>query len=176
MKIINRIILQNFKRFDSFDTPLNQKLNIFIGDNESGKSSILEAIDIVISGSRSKVETIGVSNLLNKDSIRAFFGAGKKYEELPKMVIEIYLNECGNADLNGDNNSLGINSDGLSLICEPNNQFSKDIKTVLEQAGENFPYEFYSISFKTFSDRSYSGFNKYFNHVLLDRCSKPKCV
>ncbi|MFT7381464.1 MAG: putative ATP-dependent endonuclease of OLD family [Roseivirga sp.] len=168
MKIINRIILQNFKRYDSFDTPLNQKLNIFIGDNESGKSSILEAIDIVLSGSRSKVETVGISNLLNKDSIRAFFGAGKHYEQLPKMIIEVYLDDCGNADLNGDNNSIGINSDGLSLICEPNNQFSKDIRAVLEQEGENFPYEFYSISFKTFADKSYSGFNKYFNHILLD--------
>ncbi len=168
MKIINRVILQNFKRFESFDTPLNQTLNIFIGDNESGKSSILEAIDIALSGSRSKVETIGISNLLNKNAVRAFFDAGKHYAQLPKMIIEVYLNDTGNSDLNGDNNLLGINSDGLSLICEPNIQFSKDIKTVLEQDGENFPYEFYSISFKTFDDRSYSGFNKYFNHVLLD--------
>lgn len=86
MKVINRIILQYFKRFDSFETPLNQKLNIFIGDNESGKSSILDAIDIVLSGSRSKVETIGISNLLNKDCVRAFFDAGKPYELLPKMI------------------------------------------------------------------------------------------
>lgn len=168
MKIINRIILKNFKRFNSFETPLNRKLNIFIGDNESGKSSILEALDIVLSGSRSKVETIGISNLLNKDCVQNFFDAGKQYEQLPKIIIEVYLDECGNSDLNGDNNSLGINSDGLCLICEPNIQFSKDIKTVLGQDGENFPYEFYSISFKTFADRSYSGFNKYFNHVLLD--------
>ncbi len=168
MKIINRIILHNFKRFDSFDTPLNQRLNIFIGDNESGKSSILEAIDIVLSGSRSKVETIGISNLLNKKAILDFFDAGKHYEKLPKIIIEVYLDDSGNADLNGDNNLLGINSDGLSLICEPDIQFSKDIKAVLEQEGKNFPYEFYSISFKTFADRSYSGFNKYFNHILLD--------
>jgi putative ATP-dependent endonuclease of the OLD family len=168
MKIINRIILKNFKRFESFDTPINQRLNIFIGDNESGKSSILEAIDIVLSGSRSKVEAIGISNLLNKNAVRAFFDAGKHYEQLPVMIIELYLDDCGNSDLNGDNNLLGINSDGLSLICEPNIEFSKDIKAVLDQEGENFPYEFYSISFKTFDDRSYSGFNKYFNHVLLD--------
>lgn len=168
MKIINRIILQNFKRFDKFETPLNQKLNIFIGDNESGKSSILEAVDIVLSGSRSKVETIGISNLLNKDAVRDFFVSGKRYEQLPKMIVEVFLNDCGNEDLNGDNNLLGINSDGLCLICEPNIQFSKDIKAVLEQEGENFPYEFYSISFKTFSDKSYSGFNRYFNHILLD--------
>jgi putative ATP-dependent endonuclease of OLD family len=168
MKKINRIILQNFKRFDSLDIAVNNKLNIFIGDNESGKSSILEAIDIVISGSRSKVETIGISNLLNSASVQAFIEGGKKYAELPVLFIEVYIDDTGNEDLNGDNNSLGINSDGLTLVCQPDILHSEDIKTVLEQKGDNFPYEFYSISFKTFSDRSYSGFNKYFNHVLLD--------
>lgn len=168
MKVINRIKLRNFKRFSSFDTPLNDKLNIFIGDNESGKSSILEAIDLVLSGSRSKVESVGISNLLNKGSIETFFNTGKNYIELPKLFIELYLNECNNADLNGDNNSEGINSDGLCLICEPNEEFSANIRDVLAQEGENFPFEFYSIVFKTFADRSYSGYNKYFNHILLD--------
>jgi putative ATP-dependent endonuclease of OLD family len=168
MKIINSIILQNFKRFDNLDLEINDKLNIFIGDNESGKSSILEAIDLVLSGSRSKVESIGISNLLRKESVQAFFDGGKEYAELPELIIELYINDTGNADLNGDNNSLQTNSDGLTLICTPNTDYSADIKTVLKQDGENFPFEFYSISFSTFSAKSYSGFNKYFNHILLD--------
>jgi putative ATP-dependent endonuclease of the OLD family len=168
MKVINRIKLKNFKRFNSFDTQVNEKLNIFIGDNESGKSSILEALDLVLSGSRSKVETIGISNLLNSSSIKTFFENEKNYAELPSLWIEVYLNECHNPDLNGDNNSEGITSDGLCLICEPNEDYSANIREVLDQDGENFPFEFYKIVFKTFADRSYSGYNKYFNHLLID--------
>jgi putative ATP-dependent endonuclease of the OLD family len=168
MKIINRIKLKNFKRFNSFDTPVNEYLNIFIGNNESGKSSILEALDLVLSGSRSKVETIGISNLFNNGSVKSFFENGKKYNELPELWIEVYLNECNNADLNGDNNSEGTTSDGLCLICEPNEDYSANIREVLNQDGENFPFEFYKIVFKTFADRSYSGYNKHFNHLLID--------
>ncbi|MBC8552837.1 MAG: AAA family ATPase [Candidatus Brocadiales bacterium] len=168
MKVINRIKLKNYKRFSSFDTRLNDKLNIFIGDNESGKSTILEAIDLVLSGSRSKIESLGISSLLNTEGIESFFENGKNYAELPKLYIELYLNECHNPDLNGDNNSEGITCDGLYLLCEPNEEFSANIRDVLDQEGKNFPFEFYTIVLKTFSDRSYSGYNKYFNHIFLD--------
>ncbi len=168
MKTINRIILKNFKRFDSFDVKLNEELNIFIGDNESGKSTILEALDIVLSGSRSKVESLGLSNLINKSVIEDFFSEGKSYNKIPRLEIEVFIDDSGNPELNGDNNSLGINSDGLCLICMPSDEYSSDIRSVLQQEGENFPFEFYSIQFNTFSGRSYSSFNRYFNHLFID--------
>ncbi|WP_417760564.1 AAA family ATPase, partial [Shewanella sp.] len=37
--------------------------NIVVGDNEAGKSTILTAIELVLSGSRSKVESLGVEAL-----------------------------------------------------------------------------------------------------------------
>ncbi len=32
----------------------------------------------------------------------------------------------------------------------------------------NFPFEFYTIDFKTFSDHPYNGYNKYLNHIFVD--------
>lgn len=63
MAVIKKIKLHNFKRFQNFSVELDNKINLFIGDNELGKSSILSAIDIVLSGSRTKVETIGLDSL-----------------------------------------------------------------------------------------------------------------
>ena len=70
--VITKVILQNFKRFTFFEVDFNNQLNILIGDNEAGKSSILQAIDIVLSGSRNKIESIGLENLFNYQTINDF--------------------------------------------------------------------------------------------------------
>ena len=48
--VIEKIRLQNYKRFLDYTVNPNPGINILIGDNEVGKSSILEAIDIALCG------------------------------------------------------------------------------------------------------------------------------
>ena len=168
MKVIEKIKLHNFKRFKEFETNFDKKINILIGDNETGKSSVLLALDLVLSGSRSKIETISLEGLLNANVVDAFLKGEKKIESLPTMYVEVYLNEQGNPDLNGKNNSDVRACDGLKLSCEPIDEFSKDIKDILEQEQANFPFEFYSIKFNTFSGDPYSGYRKFLRHLLID--------
>jgi len=92
MKFIKKIKLHNFKRFQDFSVGFDKNLNLLIGDNEAGKSSILSAIDIVLSGSRSKVETLSLDSLFNINAIQKFLLSDKKFEDLPKLFVEIYLN------------------------------------------------------------------------------------
>ena len=48
---IDKIKIVNFKSFEGeFELKLNKDLNIIVGDNEAGKSTILEAINLVLSG------------------------------------------------------------------------------------------------------------------------------
>lgn len=168
MKVINRIKLQNFKRFKEFSAKFNDSLNLFIGDNEAGKSTILTGIDIVLSGSRNNVEGYGLDNLFNTDVIEEFLRSEKKYEDLPILFVELYLNDQNNEDLDGKFNSDNIPAHGLQLKCEPRDDLSAEIKEILEQAEDNFPFEYYSISFKTFSGESYTGYRKFMQHLLLD--------
>ena len=63
--IIKKIKLINYKRFKNYTIEPKQRVNVLAGDNEVGKSSILEAIDIVSSGNIRKVESIGIDRLLN---------------------------------------------------------------------------------------------------------------
>ena len=46
---ISSIELENFKKFPAVDTKLHSNLCVFVGDNGGGKTSILEAISILIS-------------------------------------------------------------------------------------------------------------------------------
>jgi len=169
MKTITKTKLNNFKRFRQFDIDFDDKINLLIGDNESGKSSILQAIDIVISGSVSKVQTIGLESLFNAAVIEEFLGGERKNKKKTEMYVELYLNEQNNPQLNGRNHSLApADFDGLRLKCVPRDDLSQEIKEILAQDHPNFPFEFYSINMTTFAGNFYTGHNKHLRHLLLD--------
>ena len=52
MQYIEKLKLFNFKRFREFEVEFTSGTNTIIGDNEAGKSSIIQAIELVASGSR----------------------------------------------------------------------------------------------------------------------------
>ena len=167
-KIITKIKLLNFKRFQEFSILLQPERNLLVGDNESGKSSILQAIDLVLSGSRSRVETLGLERLINIDAVSLFLAGARHFGQLPMMSVEVFLNEQNNPDLNGRNNSDGALCDGLALICSPMDDYSAEIMTILEDPSASFPFEYYSIKFRTFAGEPYGGPRKYLRHLLLD--------
>ena len=46
---IEKVIIQNFKKFKNpFEIKFNENINLLVGDNESGKSTILEAIHVAL--------------------------------------------------------------------------------------------------------------------------------
>jgi len=47
---IQKVIIQNFKTLRNFEINLNKELNIIVGDNEAGKSTLLDAINLVLTG------------------------------------------------------------------------------------------------------------------------------
>ncbi len=168
MTHIVKVKLKNFKKFKEYEIPLDPSRNILIGDNEAGKSTILTAIELVLSGSRSKVESYSIESLLNAEEVSSFLGGDKNIEDLPIMHIELFLNDTGNPDLNGATNSDNENADGLQLICEPNEELTSEIQQVLEAEGDNFPFEFYITKFTTFNGEAYSGYRKFLKYLSID--------
>lgn len=169
MKYIQKIKLQNFGRFQSLGISLDPKINILIGENEAGKSTILSAIHHVLSGSKSRIETIGIEKILNVQKVKEFLALPQKlYANLPVAFVELYFNEQNNFELNGKNNSDGVVCDGLRLTCTPDPTLSAEINEILKETTDNFPFEFYSVQFNTFQGDGYSGYKKYLRHILID--------
>ena len=169
MPHIKKIKIHNYKRFSDFDVSFDPELSVLIGDNEAGKSSILNAIDLVLSGSRHKLESVGLDSIFNIACIENYLALSeRKYEDLPQLYIEIYLSDEGKAWLHGKGNSADENHDGIRLCCSPSDEHSSIVREILTQPEIEFPFEFYSISFKTFSGESYSGYKRALRHLLLD--------
>lgn len=59
MPSIKKIVVKNFKSLGDLTLEFDPGKNVLIGDNETGKSSVLLALDLALSASRSRVETIG---------------------------------------------------------------------------------------------------------------------
>ncbi|EGQ9833733.1 AAA family ATPase [Vibrio cholerae] len=160
--------IKNFKKFREYEIYFDPKRNILVGDNEAGKSTILTAIELVLSGSRSKIESLGIEALLNASAVSEFLTGEKNINRLPSLHIELFLNDVDNPDLNGRNNSDGTYADGLQLICEPNEELSTEIRQVLDAEGDNFPFEFYVAKFITFSGDAYSSYRKFLRFLSID--------
>ena len=113
---IKKLKLQNFKKFStltSFD--FNDDINIIVGDNESGKSTLLEAIEICLNFTlRGKsLNTELTTELFNNDCIEQYISGDKSPGTLPEILIEAYLE--GNPFLKGEINSDEEDTEGIMV-------------------------------------------------------------
>ncbi len=168
MQYIKKIKLINFKRFKDLEVNFNPGINTLIGDNESGKSSILQAIGLVASGSRNKVDTIGIESLLNKSSVDKFLESEKKFTDLPKIHVEVHVSDDSKLEFVGKNNCDNDNVSGLQMICQPNEELSGEIKKILAEEDDNFPFEFYVVNFTGFSGTAYSTYQRFLKCLTID--------
>lgn len=167
--LIKKIKIKNFKKFkDEITIDFNDDFNIIIGNNESGKSTILQAIELVLSGSQSRIESIGLENVFNNEAIDNFINGEKDYKDLPEIYIELYFNDTGNPDLNGNNNTEKLMCDGLYLKITPNDDFSKEICEILSKDNFAFPFEYYKYEYKKFSDSAFNNYNRPIHYVVID--------
>jgi len=166
---IKRLVLRNFKRFKALELEFGPELNILVGGNEAGKTSVLQALDIVLSASRSKVEALGLEALFNAESIAEFMAGERKIECLPELLVELYLDGIdGQPDLDGRNNSKHADFLGIKMECKPVDEFSKEIGTILTEDHGSFPFEYYAVHFKTFTDDNIFPYKKPLKHLLID--------
>lgn len=165
---ILKIKLHNYRRFQDLEIRFKQGRNILVGDNESGKSSVLEAIDLTTRGSRHRVEDLGIATLFNVGVVREFMAGDKQLINLPKLYVELYLANIVEEGLDGNENSDGIPAYGIRMCIEPDQALSRQIQMVLQAQNASFPYEFYTISFTTFSGEPYNGYTKKVKTIFLD--------
>jgi len=123
---LKRLRLKNYRQFPYVDISFNEGINILIGKNSSGKSSILEAIDFLLSPNNANVsaEDIVPYNMRNQvnihSSIEGYFQMTKKEKELMCSIFENQYDEQ-------------INNSNMEIIFTKHiMKKEKDIDVVLE--------------------------------------------
>lgn len=168
MPTIERLILKNFKKFRDFDVSFDDKMNILAGGNEAGKSSLLQAIDIALSASRSKVEALGIEAIFNTQAISEFLAGDRSITNLPTLMIEAYFKALDDQEFDGRNNSLRRDYCGVRVTCVPLDEYTDEIRKALVDKDVSFPFEYYEVRFRTFADKTLLPYRKPLKHLLID--------
>src|SRR5258708_39634216 len=120
---ITRVYIDGFKRLTNFTIELNERLNVIVGDNETGKTSVLEAITLVLTrqyDGRTIDYTID-PYLFNSKAVADYFLKCRNNAQSPppRILIEAYF--CDDpadpalARLKGTNNTKAEDCPGLEL-------------------------------------------------------------
>jgi putative ATP-dependent endonuclease of OLD family len=132
-------------------------MNIFVGDNDSGKSTLLEALTILTSGKLNgfAFERQLKANFFNAEVRRLYIDSLSNLaivQSPPKMFFEAYCVDSDvYAEYKGTNNSRNENCPGIRIDVEFNAEYETTYKRMLEK-NEVFdiPVEFYSVRYRYF--------------------------
>ena len=84
---VTQVTINGFKKFSEKSFSFNEQLNIVVGDNDSGKSTLLEAIELDVNG-RYRGRSISsevAPELFNVDAISAYLASDHSAEHLPTI-------------------------------------------------------------------------------------------
>jgi putative ATP-dependent endonuclease of the OLD family len=156
--MITRAKVQNFKGLRALDISLNPKLNILVGDNEMGKSTLLEAINLALTG---QLNGRSVAHELHPFLFHQAATAeyvtnirSGKPAPPPQIVIEVYLSdEKTYADLKGRNNSRNEDCPGIKFVLSLDDAFSAEYAAWLTEPSRitMVPVEYYRADWYGFS-------------------------
>lgn len=156
--VITKLIIEGFKGFKNrFCIEFNESVNIIVGDNEAGKSTILEAINLGLTGLYAGKPAKNNINqyLFNDQLVKEYLASLSTAAKLPPPTLFVELHFQKTADtvfLEGDGNCLKSSSVGVVFKI----LFNEDYKAAYEallKAGDirTLPIEYYDIEWKSFS-------------------------
>jgi ABC-type cobalamin/Fe3+-siderophores transport system ATPase subunit len=158
MAIITRVLVKNFKTLRSLDLELTPDLNVVVGNNDSGKSTVLQAIAL---GLTSRLNGRHLSQelspyLINSDATAEYVASLQKNPKAlpPEVIIEVFLEDTPDvADLRGLNNLLGINAPGVRLSASMSPAFMAEYEKLVADPStvRLAPTEYYTVEWVGFS-------------------------
>jgi len=159
--MIKKIVIKNFKTFRDFELDLNEEINIIVGDNEAGKSTILEAVNIALTLrlNGKLLQTELSPYLFNKPVVDEYIRelrAGHK-PELPKIVIELYLSvTSGSESLKGTNNTKGEDEVGVKVEVVFDSEYADEYEKFIEDPAKvtTVPTEYFKVNWYSFAHNS----------------------
>ena len=153
---IKQVHIENFKKFKgTFDIELNEHLNILVGDNEAGKSTIIEAIYLALTGVynghylRNELSQYIFNNEVVSEYITAI--QNNQGAELPKVLIEIFLEGDDAAAFLGDDNSTEHSAAGIRYEVHFDEKYAEEYQDIVEMGIKTLPIEYFTITWSSFA-------------------------
>ncbi|MCF2519136.1 ATP-dependent endonuclease [Dyadobacter sp. CY351] len=174
---LSKVKIKNFKKFkDPFTLILNQGVNILVGENEEGKSTILEAIHLALTGIlNGKYLWNELSEyLFNKDVVNEYLAnlSQRRNVEPPEILIEVYFAGSSASVYEGDDNTEHKGNTGLYLkIALDERERGIYLDYIKSDVVSALPIEYYEVTWSSFSRDSITPKHIPVKSVLIDSSS-----
>lgn len=177
---IDKIKITNFKCYeDEFCLTLNDGINIIVGCNESGKTTILEAIHLGLTGflNGRPLRNDMINYLFNLNSQNRYVDSLRTSSPLPPPAVTIELFLSGNssemAELEGNGNSDRVRASGVIFKIELDEDNYKEPYQELIKSGTltSIPIEYYHTPMWSFARRRITPRNIPIKSALIDSSS-----
>lgn len=157
--MIEKVRIQGYRRYRDLTFIPNRRMNLIAGPNESGKSTLLEAIALALTGrinGRPASEELN-PYWFNADIVNAFYSACAAGETLswPEIRIEVFLENrddlqqlCGAINSDVPTNACP----GLTLLVMPNPEYDSELEMWIREPSPLIPVEYYAVDWRSFAD------------------------
>jgi len=136
---------------------LNEGINILVGNNEAGKTTILEAINLGLSGLingrylKNELSQYLFNKAVELDYLDSLKTKSKKIP--PHILIEIFLGDNDYPSFIGNGNSERVKACGLYLKIEFDVEYQEAYEALIKSNEEvlSIPIEYYKITWQSFA-------------------------
>lgn len=172
MNYIKSLYIEGFKKFNSLNVEFNEHMNILVGENESGKSTILDALKIVLNQQYRSADKSVLKDLFNMQKINEFC-ANPSIKTLPRIYIEVelVLDPCQknasyfHGEVYGQRKKQ-IEKFGISFECKYDEELGAGVEESILDG--KIPYEYYTLIWTTFANRPYQIMKRPLNFLSID--------
>lgn len=147
--MIRELVIKNFKGILNADIKFNKDRNVIVGNNGVGKSTIIEALSLVLGYGLNQLEI--VPSLFNIRSALQFVDD----KIPPEIIIEVYFNDddtTTHAEFSGKNNTKHEYACGIQLKISFDSDIYGDLYEAEIAENPQIPCEYYKIERNWFSD------------------------
>lgn len=154
---IKKVKIRNFKCFKGiFELELNTGLNILVGNNETGKSTILEAIHIALTGfyGGRNIRNELSQYLFNRDVVELYINSVNNGAALPppSISIEVFFDGSINPEYEGNDNSERVSFEGLRFQIAFDEKYTDEYNVLVSKKNMmSLPIEYYEVTWTTFA-------------------------
>ena len=157
-KVIRRVSIRNYRRFRTLDLDLSQGMNVLVGDNDTGKSTLIEAINLALTGKlhgRLLVQELSpylINSEATRDYIQALRG-NPRHVPPPTITIELILDGEDAEILRGTNNLANEDACGVKIEARLSDEYYEEYRNFVSRPADVtlVPTEYYRVEWLGFS-------------------------
>ncbi len=158
--MIRKVAIRNYRLFREFNLEFSPGINILVGNNDTGKSTLIEAINLVLTGrvhGRMLAQEFS-PYFINLDATREYIerlqSGGDEPPLPPTIIIDVFLADADETEiLRGTNNIHAENACGLRIQAKLSQDFYEEYISFISapEAVRLAPTEYYKIDWLGFS-------------------------